>query len=368
AAGADQPTPEAKTNTPTPTNTQGPTSTPTITTTPTNTLAPVDCGPPLGWVLHTVQVGETLDSLSALYRVDEADIRKANCRGEMTFIVPGEKLYVPNVATSTPTNTPTPTPEHTATNTPNVGQTQTVAAGGPTATATNSPTTLSSPVGPDNKTISSLDACTFSYRIKAVDPDGIADVKLIWTFDGSLPKRDTAISDGHYKTLSLLSNDVYSVSQYLIDTTGQSIPVHIRFRFAALDTLDNLSYYPANDAYDLTDTVNCGKTVGTVNSAPVNPITDLANCTQLYSVTATDGNGVSEVMVLYTLDDGSTTGSGSFPLPLDSGDTYLDNVLIDTAGYLQPVTVEYKFQVKDTLGNLAQIGSGSYVDEVNCTP
>lgn len=375
AAGQDQPLPEAKTNTPTPTFTAGPTSTPTITPTPTNTLAPVDCGPPLTWVLHTVKTGETLDSLAALYRVDEAEIRKANCRGDMTFIVPGEKLYVPNVATSTPTATATPTPKNTATNTPNVGLTQTVAAGGPTATATNSPTVLSGAVGPDNTTISSLDACNYSYRIQAVDPDGIAEVKLIWTFDGSLPKRDTAISAGNYKLLSLLSDDVYSVSNYLIDTSGKTAPVHIRFRFAALDSLGNLTYDPADDAYDLTDNVNCGKTVGTVNESPDGvTITDPGSCTQLYSVTATDGNGIAEVKVLYSITDSTAptplTGNGSFALPLASGDTYESNVLIDThtAGYTQPVTISFEIKVKDTLGNLTKIGTGTFTDTVLCMP
>ncbi len=374
-AGQGQPTPEAKTNTPTPTNTLGPTSTPTITPTPTNTLAPVDCGPPLTWVLHTVKEGETLASLAALYRVDEADIRKANCRGEMTFIVPGEKLYVPNVATSTPTKTPTPTPKNTATSTPNFGQTKTVEAGGPTATATNSATKMSNPVGPDNKTISSLDACTYSYRITVEDADGIAEVLLIWTLDDTLPERDKAVNAGQYKELSLLSDDVYSVSQFLIDTTGHKTPVNIRFRFSAKDDQGNLTYFPVNDAYDLTDEVNCGKTVGTVDDSPDGLVIDApAKCSPLYSVTATDGNGVDEVRVYYTIKDSTApdpiTGQGNFLLPFVSGDKYEDNVLIDTftKSYLQPVTVDFKIRVKDVLGNFTLIGTGSFTDTVNCQP
>lgn len=375
AAGESQPTPEAKTNTPTPTLTLGPTPTASITPTPTNTLISVDCGPPLGWVLHTVKVGETLDSLAALYRVDEADIRKANCRGDMTFIVPGEKLYVPNVATSTPTNTPTPTPSQTPTPTGDWVQTQTVAAGGPTATPTNSPTTLSGAVGPDKAVIDSLDACFYSYRIKAVDADGIAEAKLIWTLDGSLPTRDAAISAGHYKLLSFLADDVYSVSNFLIDTTSKSPTVEVRFRFAVLDTLGNLTYEPADGSYGFKDNVNCGKTVGTVTSSPAGAnITSPADCAQLYSVDVSDGNGISQVTVFYSLTDSTAptplTGSGSFTLPNTSGDTYEASVVIDTStgGFAIPVTVAFEFKAKDTLGNQTLIGSGTYTDNALCAP
>ena len=101
-------------------------------------------------------------------------------------------------ATKTPTATPKPTLE-VKTATPDGG------GGGATATPTDSPTTMSEPVGPDNVVITDVAKCTYSYRIKAVDADGLSDVKMIYTFDGSLPIRDTAISKGKYVLSWLLA-------------------------------------------------------------------------------------------------------------------------------------------------------------------
>lgn len=368
AAGEDQPLPEAKTNTPTPTNTVGPSPTASMTPTPTHTLIAANCGPPLGWVLHTVRVGETLESLSALYRVDEADIRRANCRGEMTFIVPGEKLYVPNVATSTPTTTPTPTstPDRTLTATVGSGS----GGGSGTATPTDSPTTMSSPVGPDNTTISSLDACKYSYRIKVVDADGVKEVRLIWTFDGSLPLRDKAISAGYYKTLSLLSNDVFSVSNYTIDATGKSTPVHIRFRFVAVDDRGNVTYFPTNDAYDLTDEVNCGPVFGGESG----PTGTIGSCSQNYQIDISDPDGVAEVKLLYNVDGVNPTWTSAqaagdyYTMSLASGITYKTTRVIDVSVGSTNV-VRYVFAYKDGAGNIQHkpsSGSYTYTDPLNC--
>ena len=120
---------------------------------PTATIIP--CGPPVGWILYTVRVGDNLYRISLAYRVKVTQLQSANCMGGSTNIDAGEKLYVPNVATSTPafkTSTPTITPTttptfstqpptstatETATNTPTPSETLTPV---PTETDTPLPT------------------------------------------------------------------------------------------------------------------------------------------------------------------------------------------------------------------------------------
>jgi hypothetical protein len=373
AAGKDTPLPEAKTNTPTPTATVGPSPTPTVTYTPTKTLVAANCGPPSGWVLHTVRTGETLESLSALYRVAQAELQAANCRGEMTFIVPGEKFYVPNVATSTPTFTPTPTT--TATKTPIVTATISGAGPGSTPTPTNSPTTLSGPVGPDNLTITNTGLCPNPYKIQVVDPDGIAEVKMIYTFDGSLPMRDAAVSAGKYILLPLISGDVYGVSGRVIDTTGETAPVTIKFRFAAKDKLGNLTYFPTSTAYTLTDNINC--TSATTFSSEAGPsgntITDPANCQLTFQIDAVDPDGIAEAKLLYNVDGatpswGTSVPAGEYFMLSKSGSTYSVTTVIDSSVGTSDV-IKYVYAVKDGLGNIYHYpatGDLVYTDTVNC--
>jgi hypothetical protein len=373
AAGADQPLPQAQTNTPTPTATQGPSATPTVTYTITSTLLAADCGPPSGWVLHTVRTGETLESLSALYRVSVADLQKANCRGTMTFIVPGEKLYVPNVATSTPTFTPTPT--LTPTQTPLVTGTTTGGGGGATITPTNSPTILSGPVGPDNETISDVSLCPKPYKIQVVDPDGIAEVKMIYTFDGSLPMRDSAVSAGRYVLLPLISGNTYGISGKVIDTTGQTTPVTIRFRFEAMDKLGNLTYYPTSTAYTLTDQVNCSSAASFSNEAGPSgtTITNAANCALTFQIDATDPDGIADAKLLYNVNGVTPTWStsvaaGDYFTLSKSGSTYSTTKVIDSSVGTSDV-IKYVYAIKDGLGNIylyPETGDFVYTDTVNC--
>ncbi len=77
---------------------------------PTATRPP--CGPPFGWILYTVQPGDTLYSLAKYYGVTVAQLQQANCLGDSTLILAGRVIYVPNMPTRTPlfgfTITPTP--------------------------------------------------------------------------------------------------------------------------------------------------------------------------------------------------------------------------------------------------------------------
>ena len=378
--------PEVQTNTPTPTNTVGPSPTTAPSNTPTLTLIAANCGPPDGWVLHTVREGETLKTLSLLYRVSEADLRNANCRGEMDFVVAGEKLYVPNVATSTPTFTPTATLKPTSTPKWTATLTGGGSGSGATATATNSPTTLLSDlVGPDNKTISNLLDCYYTYGIYVNDADGIAEVKLIYTFDGSLPNYDTAVGAGYYKLLPKVGTYHYEVSNYMINTSGQTAPVTIRYRFTVKDTLGNLNYFPTNDALTLTDSVICSTdspSTGNVTASPNGEtITDLAFCPQTYTIDAVDENGIKEVKLFYTITDGdgvTTSSPMAKQIPLatanaaGTGGVYsLANFTIDTTGYTPspaPIVVDFDFVIFDKLGKQVSITGGTFDDTIGCKP
>ena len=116
---------------------------------PTATSTYIPCGPPAGWVFYTVQSGDNLFRISLKYRVTVAKLQFANCMGASTNITVGQKLYVPNVATSTPpvyTNTPTP-----STSTPSPSETASTAIATSTATETTIPpseTNTSVPTSP----------------------------------------------------------------------------------------------------------------------------------------------------------------------------------------------------------------------------
>ncbi len=77
------------------------TSTPTITPTFTNTATPpASCQPPAGWFQITIQVGDTLNSIAAQYRVDKNQISSANCLLSNVLVI-GSKLYVPPAPANT---------------------------------------------------------------------------------------------------------------------------------------------------------------------------------------------------------------------------------------------------------------------------
>ncbi len=78
----------------------------------------IPCGPYAGWRLsYTVQPGDTLFHIATLYGTTVPALQTANCKSN-TVIYPGDRLWVPNVATITPgvtliptfpTDTPVPT-------------------------------------------------------------------------------------------------------------------------------------------------------------------------------------------------------------------------------------------------------------------
>jgi LysM repeat protein len=76
--------------------------TPTQTPTPTEThLPPPLCPIPVNWFPITVQFGDTVESIAALYRITPAELRSANCL-LTDSLIPGSTIYVPLVPTITP--------------------------------------------------------------------------------------------------------------------------------------------------------------------------------------------------------------------------------------------------------------------------
>src|SRR5262245_17561707 len=92
---------------------------------PVPTVTVIPCGPLFGWIkAYTVKPGDNLYRISLLYRTTVALLQRANCMGSSITIYPGQMLWVPNVATSTPgvttiptfnTSTPSLTPSPTST-------------------------------------------------------------------------------------------------------------------------------------------------------------------------------------------------------------------------------------------------------------
>jgi LysM repeat protein len=103
------PTPTAS---PQPTKVPQPTAPATVTPIPINTI--VTCGAPRGWVIYSVQAGDTLYKLSVIFGITINQLQVANCLGSSTNIYTGQRLYVPdnrlNIPTPTRTLTRTPVP------------------------------------------------------------------------------------------------------------------------------------------------------------------------------------------------------------------------------------------------------------------
>jgi len=107
---------------------------------PTPTSIP--CGAPPGWVIYIVQPSDTLYHIASLYRISVNQLMTANCLTSTTIYV-GQRLYVPNVPTSTPSSvTATPTPSGTST--PPTGT--------PTSPPTSTPTNTIVPLPSDTPT------------------------------------------------------------------------------------------------------------------------------------------------------------------------------------------------------------------------
>lgn len=117
------------------------------------TMTPA-CQRPAGWLAYIVKRGDNLTRISVAYRISTGYLKQVNCLLSDT-ILPGWKLWVPNVATSTFTASPTATerpaevdtPTWTLTTTPSITLTSTF-----TSTPTETPTVTMTPTPTDTST------------------------------------------------------------------------------------------------------------------------------------------------------------------------------------------------------------------------
>lgn len=91
-----------------------------------STETPIHCGPPSGWILYTVQPGDTLFYISLAFGVSISELQYANCLGSSTLIRTGQRIYVPNVKPRMSTASPTrriptkPQPSYTPSDVPSL--------------------------------------------------------------------------------------------------------------------------------------------------------------------------------------------------------------------------------------------------------
>lgn len=116
---------------------------------PFSTHTAVSCSPPRGWVLYTVQPGNTMYSLSQAFGVSVAQLQQANCMPYyQTSIQVGQKIWAPYLTSRTPTFTPIsiifPTLTNTATEVPSATMTFTLTPTSP-PTPTSIPTQSNTP-------------------------------------------------------------------------------------------------------------------------------------------------------------------------------------------------------------------------------
>jgi len=175
------PTPmSTSTNTPTATDTPAPTHTPISTATPTLTFTPWPCAdsPPPDWGPYVVQSGDTLHDLAREYDTTADSIIFYNCL-QSTQLWVDQQLYLPVIATPTPTpsTTPTPTPSITPSITPSPSLTPTPDIAGPiisNVTESDDPiywfSSTPPPCTPDEVTISA----------SITDSSGVEGAKLVY--------------------------------------------------------------------------------------------------------------------------------------------------------------------------------------------
>jgi len=352
------------------------TSTPTMTKTlpvgytPTLTEEGMECGPPGDWVIYTVSAGETLEGISYLFRVSVSDLQFANCMGDSTTVAAGMNLFVPNVATSTPTLTPSKTVPPKPTNTYTPTSTST-----PIPTATYTPTNTAIPS--DSNAVffnisgptGAIDNCLNYYKTDVIDPDGINFVKLY--FGVSIEPKD-----GDSVLMDYTSGNSYQKYNFEISTADNPGTDTVKYRFMVKDNLGNVQYHPdlASSPYQYSDSLDCGNSP-TLFDSPVGPegtITDPLLCTNSYMINVLDPNSISKVYLAYSLDGDPYIQLSMSPHTVDgSGNgTYEIITSIDTTSKApSPVTVYYKFEALDGLNDMTYSSPPlSFTDTVNCGP
>lgn len=344
----------------------------------------VQCGPPSDWINYIVNSGETLEQLAIVLGVPLTDLQHANCMGDSTAIFAGMSLFIPNVGT----HTPTPTIISTIAMTSIPSMTPTTSGG----SSTNA--VFSNVLGPVG---GSLATCTNLFAVSVVDPDGISYVEVEFSLN------DATFSNSTFLRLPFQSVDKYSKTLE-ISTFSNSGPDVVFWRFATVDNFNNHQWFPAlgTTPYSYSDNLECGfnpnlsptptltpPPIGTATptnttvptavtpnaptffSTPIHPTNGGASvsCANIFSIDATDTDGVSFVKLEYSVNDGAGFPSPTYVVLTQSGNTWSDIIIIDTS--VQPGTdiVYWRYWVIDGLGNYSyypNIDSFSYSDSMDC--
>ncbi|MBN2499244.1 MAG: LysM peptidoglycan-binding domain-containing protein [Anaerolineales bacterium] len=195
----------------------GSTPKPELTATRTPTATEV-CGPPNGWDDdYVVKKGDTLFAIATLYQTNVAALQQANCLGSSTTIVGGQRLFVPNNATITPTKTDAPTKTKTS-----------------EATKTPDPSTQ---FANQNPASGATIGCTEEFKVKVTDIDGILSVYVEFSLND---KFDSPLDIGVNESLL---GDMY---MFGVDFTGYPIvgpdePIY--WRYIAVDGKENTTTF-----------------------------------------------------------------------------------------------------------------------------
>lgn len=166
-------------------------------------------------ILHTVQNGENLYRIARKYGTSVQAIAQANGLTDVTLIMVGQKIAIPNIQATTepePTETPTPTPTPVpATATPII---VTATPRGPAPTIDPNATPTSTPTPPDNVNGILLD------RIAVLPPAVRENVKQIFVKGQALgndPRRFSKVGDSiieHPHYMVKFDTPDYNLGQY----------------------------------------------------------------------------------------------------------------------------------------------------------
>ena len=255
---APTPTPTATpTRTPTSTNTSTPTRTAKPTATPTPTLTPWPCAdaPPTDWATYVVQPGDTLFGLARNYDTTMDSIIFYNCL-QSTQLWVDQQLYLPAIATLTPTPsatstvtpspspTPSPTPSATPTPSPTPSATPTPDTTGPTI---SNITTSDDPIYYPSSVNCSPDRVTISASIS--DPSGVSAAKLTYRV---VDESSSRIGEWQPLAMSQTAGATYAATVGPVELELSLTPpsygsaVNLEYYIQAYDGKSNHSQSPTN--------------------------------------------------------------------------------------------------------------------------
>ena len=340
----------------------------TLKDTPTPSATAFDCGPPGDWVDYTAHQGDTLEALSAAYRVSIEELQHANCMGTSTAFTAGDFIFVPNVPTSTPTFTATFTPTLVPTMVPPTNTPRPTIP--PTFTPTPIPLNLNAvffnPAGPNNVSISS---CLNYYKTDVKDPDGIVEVKMYYIVDDKQAGVNIKPTNGSLVFLTPAGGDTYEISNYKIDSWSNIGTDDVYYQFYVKDSLNFVQY---STIYKYTDSKDC-KPADTpafftnLAASPSNPDgISITACVNNYQVDVIDTDGVTGVYIYYSINDPGFSSPASQLMTLVTVNTWgITTDIPAAAGNI----VYWKFKSHDGLGYTTFFpasGSFSFTSSLTC--